>query len=448
MHTGLSEVTAPNAFEEIPTSSLTAADHRLRVVLDLLAARGIDAAQVRPPSRDGRGRLEADVVVRPTQRTETEAVLATLGFRRRAGWGRAPHRFHVGVVGSGASGIDWLKIDLVSDLSFGPMHELWTRSAGVCLSARSAEDQRMRRLSPADEFAALLLHSLLDQRGLNTDRRERLAALAPSAHRPGALAAGCGLDAVGQPDWTALVDAVERADWDRLLAAGPVLRARLLRGQRWSSTVRRVHHRVARRLSKLSTAIADRGPLVAVIGPDGAGKSTLTSSVAAQAGLPARVLYGGTHPAGTHSSVVPGFTTGRILLRLGATHVRIVWHRRRGRLVILDRHPLQVRPNPTTALPARTRRRRKLLSSTLPAPDLLIVLDAPVAVLRARRPEHDWTALAADRSRHLDLLVDHRMPTVRIDATASPDQMVRETVEHIWLRAVPLRPAVAGWSRT
>ncbi len=402
-------------------------------LLAVLHHRGIARALVRPPGRDGRGRLEADLLVAPADRAATELTLAELGFRRRPGWGRRPHRFHVRpVVGPDHHQLDWLKVDLVTDLCFGRWHELATGSAAGCLAAGARPEQP--RLQPADELAALLLHGLLDGRGLRSTHRRRLAALAPRSHTPGPLGRLLDRRAPDRSGWAALVAAVEAERWAELEGLGPELAARLGRRRPLTAPARRMGRRVVRRCTKPLTALAGRGPLVALVGPDGTGKTTLAAAVARSAGLPARVFYGGTYRRGGPGTLGVG-------RRLLTTRVRIGWHRARGRLVVLDRHPAQARPLPGDHLGLRAGLRRRALAVTLPRPDLFVALDAPAAVLHARRPEHTVDHLDRDRRRTLRLVAAH-VPSGVLDATDEPHQVTNRAVELVWERAVPARPRV------
>ncbi|CAN5431539.1 hypothetical protein BH10ACT1_BH10ACT1_22600 [soil metagenome] len=412
-----------------------AAATHLRAVLGVLDAHHLDVALVRDPGRDGAGRLEADLLVRPSQRDAVELLLAAEGFRRRPGWGRQPHRFHLRpVTDPGHDQLDWLKVDLVTDLCYGPVHELSTGAADACLDARIREPFGARRLQPADELMALLLHGLLDRDQLRLDQRGALAALATPGLEPGVLAHHLFGDAVDRR-WQELLSAIQEGDWGTVLAARPQLRVELRDGRRIASTLRGFRNRTARRLAKPLTAVAARGALVALVGPDGTGKSTLAGTIGDAVGLPTRVLYGGTHPAGTHTSRVPGATTARITLRLLATRALIAWHRGRGRLVVLDRHPLQVRPRAGSTLSARARARRRFLSITLPRPDLLLVLDAPASVLHRRRPEHTVEQLETARGLHVVLAVTRDRARI-LDATATPARVLHDAVQLIWSDAL------------
>ena len=157
--------------------------------------------------------------------------------------------------------------------------------------------------------------------------------------------------------------------------------------------------------AKLETPVRSRrrrGPVIAFVGPDGAGKSTVIEEVAARIPLGVRVAYLGNRGAGRAGQGAPKGTlrecagvvkdTLRAARRLAREH----WAARRGSIVLCDRHPkelLAVRPRRPRAAAALE---QWLVRWTLPWPDALIVLEAPAEVLRERKQEHpierlqDW----------------------------------------------------------
>ncbi len=420
-------------------AQLEAASVLLREIMAALGAAAISRALVRTPSRDGRGQLEADVIVAPGDLAATEQLLAEHGLRRRPGWGRRPHRFHVRPARADDGTIDWLKVDVVTDLCFGAHHELASDMGPRCLAARP--DPQSDRLLPADELMALLLHALLDRPIVRVDQRERLAELAVLARAdgPGPLAHRCLPTGANAPTWTEILDALESGDTRLLDQLRPHLRQRLEQGRRLRVGARRMVATSGRHSAKLLTAVAARGPLVAFVGPDGTGKTTAAAAVADASGLPARVLYGGTYRSGTSSSSLPGFTTAKLLGRLLGTRAQLTWHRSRGRLVVLDRHPVQAKPTADDHHSRRTNLRRRVVAATLPRPDLLLALDAPATVLHDRRPEHTIERL--DDDRHRTLALARATPgSAIVDATHSPDSVRDETVRLVWDRAVPVAP--------
>jgi len=124
----------------------------------------------------------------------------------------------------------------------------------------------------------------------------------------------------------------------------------------------------------------------------------------------------------------------RLAVRIGAQLAR--WCRAqalrlRGRLVLFDRYAYDA------LLPARWplgplgRLRRWLLGHACPAPQLIVVLDAPGELLHARTGEHGPVVLEAERRAYLRL-ARGRARAIVVDATHEPDRVRRDVTGAIW----------------
>src|SRR4029077_12808129 len=74
-----------------------------------------------------------------------------------------------------------------------------------------------------------------------------------------------------------------------------------------------------------SAALPLPGMTVAILGPDGAGKSTLAAALGASFILPSRTFYAGMYPAGRRRIRQPGLTTAAILVRLWRLALAATW---------------------------------------------------------------------------------------------------------------------------
>jgi thymidylate kinase len=217
---------------------------------------------------------------------------------------------------------------------------------------------------------------------------------------------------------------------------------------------------------------------VALIGADGAGKSTVSRRLEYESSLPVKYIYMGVNLEAS-GLVLP--TTRLILelkrLRGGRPDIAgpsdpsirkprprnplsqavqvlkstlrlanlmaeewfrqaIVWYRQRqGYIVVFDRHFFtdyyahDITENGTTRSLAR-RIHGLMLQRFYPKPDLLICLDAPAEVLLARKGEGTVTSLDRRRQEYLQLrhVVEHFEV---VDATQPEDEVMRQVMDLI-----------------
>lgn len=384
---------------------------------------------------DGPGVREIDVLVEPRQAAQLDQLLASVGYARIRVWGHEPHRFFV-AYDAGADA--WVKLDVITEMTFASGYRLDRRMTRAVLRRRCAVDG-YRRLAPADEFWAQLLHSLLDRGWVEPDALGRLQQLlvqsdisegpmyARLARDPEAR--DCAVDLVRRGDDAAL-EALAGRLADCLEATRPAFRA-------WQ--------RAARMATPVMKAVRRPGLTVAMLGPDGSGKSTLISSLANGFYLPTRAYHLGMY--GTHRprlgplSRIPGLSTTVQLGRLWLAYAAGAVHRRRGRLVLFDRHGWEALAPARGVGSWKGRLRRVAVARLSPAPDLVLVLDAPPATLYARKQEHSESALAVQR-RAYRALVARLAPHGRarlLDAAREPLAVKREATALIWQQFVARR---------
>lgn len=169
---------------------------------------------------------------------------------------------------------------------------------------------------------------------------------------------------------------------------------------------------------------ARRGYSVAIVGPDGVGKTTLSHGLReALAHRKVRQVKVSIHATSWAKGPIPL----KWLVRSALGAATLLGARaaiRRGEIVIWDRHPMEDR---VLGIEGRSvlGTRRGWLARVAPHPDVVVVLDAPVGILADRNDEHGSEALGRLRRRYREFAGIHG--SVVIDATPSVTE-VRDAV--------------------
>lgn len=187
------------------------------------------------------------------------------------------------------------------------------------------------------------------------------------------------------------------------------------------------------------------GPVVAVLGPDGAGKGSVIAGL--QRAIPVAVtpLYLGRRSprAGLaesartiesmRSRAGPTRQTAFVLRNALRSWTRLLsgylaaW---RGHIVLCDRHPIEVLAvRPERTQPARTIE-RFIASRLTPKPDALILLDAPGEILFRRKGEHSTEVLERWRRNYAEVFVP--LGATIVPTTGPPKAAVAQASEVVW----------------
>ncbi len=407
---------------------------------------------------DARDRVrEIDLIVRPEDLPALTRGLAKSGFTPVPSWGHAPHHSFVAYFQPGDA---WVKFDVVTDLRYG--HPIRALRAGIfpgCLARRRASGPAYV-LSAEDEFVTLLLHCLIHAKEFDQQSRTRLAELqmefagsSAAATRVAELIDEHFAPALG---WSVIAQAIDHGDWDLLLGR----RGRVMRQLFWREPVRSLARLVGgllmRRLRPLLFAWRRRGLSVALLAPDGVGKTTLARQLAGEEILRARMIYMGLNidarTAGLPTTrwlaqKVQSLNGNRRSLRGVAfrglnlaNSLAERWylaataqvHRLRGGFVIFDRYAYD------SLLRAPDRRlwkrfRHLLFDVANAKPDLIILLDAPPEIAQQRKREHDLEWHIKQREGYLRLR--ELLPgMVVVDAGREQAEVRREVTARIWNR--------------
>jgi len=412
---------------------------KLRAVFDAFDRDGIAWCVLRGEDELERPPADVDILVARDDYDRARAVLAPLAFARVPAYGRGSHSFFRAY---DRDSDQWLMLDVVTELAYGPWFSLATHAEGGCLERRRRR-AGVNVLARADAFWTLLLHCLLDKGCIEpryADRLGELAAAASPADPLGEIVTGAA-----PRDWPAarFIQAAGHGDWAALEAVAPRL------GRRWR---RRAAFPVAWRVAAGSFArLAEkpavwryrRGISAALLGPDGTGKSTIARAAGERFCFPAATVYmglwagDGREHRGAASLVVRALARpARVWLR----YLRARAHQLAGRAVIFDRYTYDAWLPPRPPYARAKRLYFSLLARLCPAPDLVLLLDAPPGTILARKDEETPAEIAWQRDEFLKL--GRRLPGLQVvDAARPRHEVTAEVVDRIWRQHVARRAA-------
>jgi thymidylate kinase len=323
----------------------------------------------------------------------------------------------------------WLWLHATTHIAFGP-HRLHVRGARGCL-ARRWFDGVIPRPDDDVQFWALLWHCLAFKGRIASHHRNTLRTAIVGARIDGDGAA-CFSAACGSRETaTRIVDAVVQEEWSAAESYAPICAAALRPSTRGAL---RLVAAARRRLSRAWHWRDERGLSVAILGPDGAGKSTLIEGLTAVMPFPTTVVYMGL-TGGRLRHIrrlrIPGALFCATAIALWTRYLIARWHVMRGRLVLFDRYVYDAVAPPGYAQGALARTERRLCAYLCPSPDVIVLLDAPGAVMHARKGEYDPATLESWRSHFLTLR--SRLGRLQIvDATAPAASVRADVTARIW----------------
>lgn len=425
--------TRPNAMEHVPViePNLTAALHALDATgLPWLLLRGED--DLARPSGD------VDILVASALLPALDGLLEGAGFRRVLAPGHGSHRFYFC---HSATSDAWVKLDIVSEIAFGPYQQWRTSLAGRCLSRR-VRSGPLWLPAPADQAWLQLLHLFLDKGQIAPSRIEAARDAAATASASDSIARFVD-GRMGPGTAATILQLVRTGRYKGVPAAAAAMTSRWTGGPAGPRLVAAKQ----RGLRLLGARLRDRGPVIGVMGPDGAGKTTLLRGLQAAVPLPTKYVYMGMWGAGPWDSwlgKLPGGRTAKKAYRVVRGGLLARTYSLLGRMVLMDRVPydaLLPRPGTDAILEGAFGRilekaTNALAFGVVPTPDVLLVLDVSGQVMFDRKGEHSPKILEDWRRAYRDL-ADQLPGSTLIDAAQGPERVLGQATGIVWRRLAP-----------
>ena len=373
---------------------------------------------------------EIDLLVPRAHLKRLQGLLTRLGYLKINSWGHTPHHFFITYDKNSES---WIKLDIVTEVAYGyPSHALKTNLGDYCIRNRRQSRQVYVPL-PEDELVTLLLHCVLDKGYVTQQRGARLQMLCYQIEDESYLSQLLVQYWSPAMGWPALSNLIKNGDWTTLLTQREAVANHLTGSDQLGTLWRRIRDRLLRKLQCVAGYLRPRAPSVALLAPDGAGKSTLANGIQESFYFPVRLLYMGLYQKRERSDQkkIKGLGLAHKLVQQWQRYLFSRHYRACGKLVVFDRYSYDALLPSPKRLKLKSRLHRWLLAHSCPAPDLILFLDAPGELLFARKGEHTPATLEKQRQQYLRLRPKLSQMVV-VDATLGAASVRKEVIGLIW----------------
>jgi aminoglycoside phosphotransferase (APT) family kinase protein/thymidylate kinase len=395
----------------------------LRELFDALERRHVRWSLLRRPSNLEAPSGDVDVLVAREDAATLLEVARGCGFVPVPGWEGPPELI---LISYHRSSDCWLILDISTSVSFRTPRGWSVDGAAAAVLRRRVVRDGVALPADGDAFWLLLLHCALDKNQVSAYHRTSLRRLLPAASDSDLGRAACASAGLATSDLLAAVDA---GSWQSLMKLRGALRHGRSVGER-TGALARAAARIARKPLLLRRR---RGVTMALMGPNGVGKSTAAQGLRRSIPLDSRVIYMGVwKAAGEASGSVPAALEILVRpLRLWARYLVALWHQLRGRLVIFDRYVYEALLPPHPPLLTLKRCYFWFLARAVPSPNVVAVLDVAGQLAYLRKQENPPAELEFERAFYAGLA--RRLPAaVQIDASADPSTVRAELSAALW----------------
>jgi O-antigen/teichoic acid export membrane protein len=401
----------------------------LRRLFAELEQRRVLWTLVRMPSNPARPTGDVDLLVAPADAIALRGAAAELGFVALPGWRSPPQMV---LLRYDEPTDHWLVLDVSTVVSFrSPPDWRFPGAAEAVLRDRRVRDG-IAVPADGDAFWLLLLHCLLDKREIPLHYQARLWLLASAAMKS---PLGPAIESLAGSRFRPgeVTRAAHAGEWEALCAQGRLLAVELRRRRSARDRMRAWIGRAVNMVRKPFLLPRRRGMNLALLGPNGVGKSTAAAGLRGSWPFESRVLYMGVWKGLDGAS--PGVSRVVEVLarpvRIWLRYFRAQYHQLRGRLVVFDRYVYEALLPPKPPLVGLKHKYFWLLCHLVPRPRAVVVLDVPGNVAYARKQENPPEELECERKVYAQLAT--RLPSLEVvDASEDADAVRAAITTILW----------------
>lgn len=414
---------------DVPTSDLTGVHPVLAALFAALERKRLRWMLLRIPSNPEAPTGDVDLLVAPEDAAALRAVAHEIGFVSLPGWESAPDLI---LMRYDRPSDQWLVLDVSTSVSFRSPRSWQLPGATEYVLRRRSVNRGIAVPADADAFWLLLLHCLLDKDRVATHHLAMLRRLASAAMKSGL---GASLCSAAGPAFAAsdFVDAARSGDAEALRELGVRLAAELRRRRPLRERLRVMLSRAAGAVRKPLLVRRRRGLGLALLGPNGVGKSTAAAELRRSLPFEVRVVYMGMWKM----SVKPRRPTAAMVeiavrpVRIWGRFLVARYHQLRGRVVVFDRYVYDALLPASPPLLTAKRVYFRFLARALPPPCVAVFLDVSGDVAYGRKPEALPEELESERQLYGEL-TSRSFAIELVDAGADADTVRAEITTIVW----------------